>query len=60
MRDPAEFRKCAEECRQMAGTSRSPEDQALWVRLAEDWLSLAKVADDHDKKAPSQDTKNSK
>jgi len=55
--DAGEFRKRAEECHQMAGTSRTREDQALWVRLAEDWLSLAKVADKHDKKSASQDTK---
>jgi hypothetical protein len=60
VKDAAEFRKRAEECRQMAGASRTPEDQALWVRLAEDWLSLAKVADEHDKKAARPDTKNSK
>ena len=47
--DAAEFRKRAEECRQLAETSRTPEDQALWIRLAEGWLSLAETAVEYDK-----------
>ena len=50
MSDVAEFRKRAEECRQLAKTSRTPEDQALWLRLAGGWLSLAETAVEYDRK----------
>jgi hypothetical protein len=56
--DAAEFRKRAEECRQLAETSRTPEDQALWLRLARDWLSLAETAE-NEKNRGGQDSKNS-
>jgi hypothetical protein len=45
MSDPDEFRKQAEECRQLAGTAIKPVDKAFWLRLAEDWLKLAQDAD---------------
>jgi hypothetical protein len=48
--DAAEFRQHAEECRQLARTARKPEDQAFWLRLAEDWLKLAQHADESQKK----------
>ena len=50
MSDAAEFRKRAEECRQLAETSSTPEDQALWLRLAGGWLSLAETAVEYDRK----------
>jgi hypothetical protein len=40
-----EFRKLAEEAKQMAGHCYKAENQALWLRLAENWLKLAQEAD---------------
>jgi hypothetical protein len=40
-----EFRKQAEECRQLAATALKAIDKAFWLRLAEDWLKLAQEAD---------------
>jgi hypothetical protein len=40
-----DFRKQAEEARQMAARSLKQEDKAFWLRLAEDWLKLAQDAD---------------
>jgi hypothetical protein len=40
-----DFRRQAEECRQMAARAISPIDKASWLRLAEDWLRLAQTAD---------------
>lgn len=43
--DADQFRKQAEECRQLAGTALKAVDKAFWLRLAEDWLKLAQEAD---------------
>jgi hypothetical protein len=59
VKDAAEFRKRADECRQLAKTSRTPEDQALWLRLARDWLSLAETADENERTRAGQDSKKS-
>jgi hypothetical protein len=40
-----DFRKQAEECRQLANTALKAVDKAFWLRLAEDWLKLAQEAD---------------
>jgi hypothetical protein len=40
-----QFRKDAEEARQMAARSTKQEDKAFWLRLAEDWYKLAQEAD---------------
>jgi hypothetical protein len=58
VRDVAEFRERAEECRQLAETSCSSEDQALWLRRARDWLSLAATAE-NEKRRAGQASKNS-
>jgi hypothetical protein len=39
--DADEFRKQAEDARQMAARSIKKEDKAFWLRLAEDWIKLA-------------------
>ena len=44
------FRKQAEEARQMATCFLKQEDKAFWLRLAEDWIKLAKQADDNTKR----------
>ena len=36
-----QYRKRAEECRQMASKVISPLDKEAWLKLAEDWLRLA-------------------
>ena len=41
-----DFRKQAEEARQMAARSLKQEDKAFWLRLAEDWIKLAQQADE--------------
>jgi hypothetical protein len=43
--DAAQFRKQAEECRQLAAMALKQTDKAFWLRLAEDWLKLAQEAD---------------
>jgi hypothetical protein len=43
--DADEFRKQAEEARQMAVRSLKQEDKAFWLRLAEEWIKLAQDAD---------------
>jgi hypothetical protein len=44
------FRKQAEECRQMAAKVISPLDKEAWLKLAEDWLRLAREADRRDRR----------
>ncbi len=39
------FRREAQECRQNAKQARSPVDREAWLRLAEDWLKLARGED---------------
>jgi hypothetical protein len=43
--DADQFRKQAEECRQLAATALKAVDKAFWLKLAEDWLKLAQEAD---------------
>ena len=50
-----EFRKQAEEARQMAARSAKQEDKAFWLRLAEDWLKLAQDADKNANRHDRQD-----
>lgn len=38
-----QFRKQAEACRDRAATARIPIDGDAWLKLAEDWLALAKA-----------------
>jgi hypothetical protein len=38
-----QFHARAEECRQLAGMTPKANDQAFWLRLAEEWLRLAEV-----------------
>jgi hypothetical protein len=50
MTDADDFRKQAEEARQMAARSLKQEDKAFWLRLAEDWIKLAQQADENTKR----------
>jgi hypothetical protein len=43
--DGDEFRRQAEACRQLAAAALKPKDKDFWMRLAEDWLELARKAD---------------
>lgn len=36
-----EFRKRAEECRQLAEKMSNAVDKAFWLRLAQDWMNIA-------------------
>jgi hypothetical protein len=40
-----EFRKQAEECRQLAEQTISPLDKEAWLRLADEWMRLAREAE---------------
>ncbi len=39
------YRKNADEARQQAAKSISPDDKERWLKIAEDWLKLAQSAD---------------
>jgi hypothetical protein len=43
--DAIEFRKQADDARQMASRAVSPRDKAEWLLIAEEWLKLAQEAD---------------
>ena len=45
MSEADDFRKQAEEARQMAGRAGRPMDKAFWLHLAEDLIKLAQDAD---------------
>jgi hypothetical protein len=47
--DSDEYRKQAEEARQMAAKAVLREDQVFWLRMAEDWAKLAQAADERSK-----------
>jgi hypothetical protein len=40
-----QFRKQAEECRQLAAMMQNADNKAFWLRLAEEWTKLVEVAD---------------
>jgi hypothetical protein len=40
-----QFRKRAEECRQLAALKTDPFDREFWLRLAEDWMSVVLEVD---------------
>jgi hypothetical protein len=39
------YRREAEECRQNAEQAKNPVDQEAWLRLADDWMKLARSAE---------------
>jgi len=39
------YRRKAEECRTNASTATDDVDKAAWLRLAEDWMELARSAE---------------
>jgi hypothetical protein len=43
--NPVEYRQNAEECREQASRAIRTEDKARWLKLAQDWQTLAEVAD---------------
>jgi hypothetical protein len=57
--DADQFRKEAEEARQMAARSLKQEDKAFWLRLAEDWNKLAQEADKNADRDRGQRPRNS-
>ena len=48
MDTPGAFRKYASDCETMAKVSKDPETEAVWKRLAEEWLLCAKSAENED------------
>jgi hypothetical protein len=40
-----QFRKEAQEARQMADNATSPQDKEFWLHIAEEWLKLAQEAE---------------
>ena len=54
MSNADQFRKDAEEARQMAARSTKQEDKACWLRLAEDWNKLAQEADKNEDRDGTQ------
>ena len=46
MGDSDQYRKQAEDARQLAARSVRPDDEAFWLRMAEDWAKLARSADE--------------
>ena len=42
---PDVYRKNAEDCRQQAGRSKLLKDKAAWLKLAEQWQTLADHAE---------------
>jgi uncharacterized alpha-E superfamily protein len=43
--EPDKFRREAKECRRNAEQARTPIDREAWLRLAEDWMKLARGED---------------
>jgi hypothetical protein len=58
--DADEFRKQADAAREMAALSSKEEDKTFWLRFAEDWIKLAREADQTGKRLLSQDDQNPK
>jgi hypothetical protein len=44
MANPTESKRRAEECRQLASLEPDEDDQAFWLRMAEEWERLANLA----------------
>jgi hypothetical protein len=44
MADPTVSKRRAEECRQLALLEPDEDDQAFWLRMAEEWERLANLA----------------
>jgi hypothetical protein len=49
--EAARFRKQAEDAREHAAKAINPLDKEAWLRIAEEWLSLASSADIRNKGA---------
>jgi hypothetical protein len=44
MADPIESKRRAEECRKLAAVEPDEDDQAFWLRMADEWEKLANLA----------------
>jgi hypothetical protein len=49
MSDADQYRKQAEDARQIAAKTANQDCKTFWLRMAEDWDRLARVADDRRK-----------
>jgi hypothetical protein len=45
MSKPEEYRANAEECERMAGLTRSPDEKATWLQMAQGWLRMIPEAE---------------
>jgi hypothetical protein len=54
MADPTVSKRRAEECRQLALLEPDEDDQAFWLRMAEEWERLANLAMRPEEKASSR------
>ena len=45
MKDAVEFRRQAQECRQLAANEADDENKAYWLRKPDDWGRLAELAE---------------
>ena len=56
MADPTVSKRRAEECRQLALLEPDVDDQAFWLRMAEEWGRLANLAMRSEGKASPRQT----
>jgi hypothetical protein len=55
MADPNESKRRAEECRQLASVEPDADDQAFWLRMADEWEKLANLpVRPNEKESPRQ------
>ena len=54
MADPTVAKRRAEECRQLASLEPDEDDQAFWLRMAEEWERLANLSIRPEEKASTR------
>jgi hypothetical protein len=54
----AQYRQKAQECREEAARSISKADRNLWLRMADEWVALARSSEDNAALAKSADRRN--
>jgi hypothetical protein len=45
MSQATDYRKKAADSREQAGRSRLPDDEAMWLKIADQWMRLANEAE---------------
>jgi hypothetical protein len=54
----AEYRKKAEECRQQAARAFNEADRQTWLRMADEWMALARSSEENAALAESAQRRN--